>query len=68
MPIKYLVNQVEGCAELCQGGLLVIRSLKKRREGVSKESHVATDQKTLVAELTEHLLRKESQHSTEDYP
>lgn len=56
MPMKYLVNQVERAAELCQGALFVIRSSKKRREGISKESYVATDQKTLVAELTEHLL------------
>lgn len=56
MPMNYLVNQVEGAAEFCQGALLVVRSLKERGEGVSKESHVATDKKTLVAELPEHLL------------
>lgn len=55
--MKYLVNQVEGADDLCQGGLLVVRSLKKRRKGVSKESHVTSDQKTLVAQLTKHLLK-----------
>lgn len=60
MLMKYLVNRVEGAAELGQGALLVIRSLKERREGISEESHVANDKKTLVAELTEHLLGQEA--------
>lgn len=64
MPKKYLINQVEGAAELRQGGLLVIRSSKKRREGISQESHVTTNQKTLVAELTEHLIYERKSRKT----
>lgn len=59
---NYLINQVEGAAELCHSALHVVRSLKERREGVSKGSHVAIDQKSLVAELTEHLLRKSQEN------